>query len=123
MSLEKVRRGIPFDKSLQVTYRWVIEEDGQASLGEVLTDDEVGGIKLEVTHLDPMQNGFSKDYGFPQARLLVERGFVNEFDLRGRWTESFRMLRRERQHNGLDEYDDPDGIAQEYADLEYDDFY
>jgi hypothetical protein len=45
---------------------------------------------LNVTHLRPCENGYSRDYGFPSDKEYARDGFVDRFSLTDRkLTESF----------------------------------
>jgi hypothetical protein len=112
LTVEKTRRKIPVYNRLYLTYNWVIRKNGESLLEDVTTGDDLDGLELRVTHLEPTQNGFSMDYGFPQVDLLKNEGFENVFQLGGhQWAESFKIRSagdiREQLSNG----EDPEGIA------------
>jgi hypothetical protein len=78
---EKARRRVRVNEQLHLEYHWVIRENGQMSFEGLTTSDTEGGIELEVTHLEPMHNGFSVDYGFPQVDTFKNQGFVDKFKM------------------------------------------
>ncbi len=124
LTIQKARRRIPVNKRLYLTYCWVIREDGESSLEEITTGDGLDGLELKVTHLKPMHNGFSMDYGFPQVDLFKNEGFENIFELGLRqWAERFRIYSTGGPYEELSDEKDPEGIADYLAELEYGDFY
>lgn len=122
-TIEKARRRIPLNEQLHLEYRWVIRENGQMSFEGLTTGDATGGIELEVTHLEPMHNGFSVDYGFPQVDIFKKQGFLDRFKLYGtEWEERYRIHPKGGPYN-VDDESDPEGYADWLAEIEYDDFY
>jgi len=94
LAVEKVRHKIALDESIGLRYNWVIEEDGRSEFQglDVLRQGSTK-IELNVIHLKPLENGYSRDYGFPQIDILVDLGFVDVFELseRGALREGFRV--------------------------------
>ena len=71
-------------------------------------------IRLTVTHIRPCENGYSKDYGFPQTEELVRDGFEDEF-----WLEGSRLGERFKDSplHGV-----PHGFYDEHRYVEYWDY-
>jgi hypothetical protein len=85
-AIEKVRHKIPLDKPILMRYDWVIRENGSSAwkgLHITQTSNERVRIELNVIHLQPCENGYSKDYGFPNIKEFAENGFVDTFTLEG----------------------------------------
>lgn len=122
-TVEKARRRVPVTEQFHLEYHWVIRENGQMSFEGLTTSDTEGGIELEVTHLNPMQNGFSVDYGFPQVDIFKNQGFVDRFKIYGtEWEGRYRIHPKQGAHK-MDDDSDPEGYGDWLAETEYDDFY
>jgi hypothetical protein len=125
LSLEKARNEIKLSKQACLLYKWVIEENGKSSYkGKFVRELASKGIELEVTHLNPAKNGYSKEYGYPDLGLF-DRGFRDVFTLteHGELFENFRIL---GTGNGLKDFHetiDPNGVGANWADDIYSDFY
>lgn len=82
---EKVRHHITLNVPINITYEWAIREDGEGAFAGIHIQRQYvyeSDIKLQITHLRPCENGYSKDYGFPHGEEYTN-GFVEEFWLRG----------------------------------------
>ena len=82
---EKVRHHIALSTPISITYKWAIREDGLNAFTGISVRREYvyySEIKLQITHLKPCENGYSKDYGFPHGEEYTH-GFEEEFWLRG----------------------------------------
>jgi len=127
-AVEKVRHKIALDKTVVVSYRWTIQENGASTFeGHAVHPRSFGRfeIKLEVTHLNPIENGYSKGYGFPNLGLFEKNGFKDIFKIteEGVLDERFKILPSGDTLKEIGDVDDPDGFADYLADLEYHDFY
>ena len=81
-------------------------------------------VRLEVEHLKPCEDGYSKDYGYTDVDLFDKYGFIDIFTLRpGELEEKFKIryaaIPSERF---LRDDKDPEGHADLLQDIEYGDF-
>ncbi|MGA7076818.1 MAG: hypothetical protein WBZ42_09825 [Halobacteriota archaeon] len=85
-AFEKVRHRIALSMPVSITYKWTIREDGSSAFTGISLQREYvyySEIKLQITHLRPCENGFSRDYGFPHVKEYIRDGFVDEFWMKG----------------------------------------
>lgn len=96
-AIEKARHQISLDTSINITYDWVIREDGLSAWKGMHIEKTYSlqsKVILNVTHLRPCDNGYSNDYGFPNDKEFRRDGFVDCFSLTGsQLTESFDSTR------------------------------
>jgi hypothetical protein len=127
-AVEKARHKIALEKQAHVLYRWIILENGESEFqGKFVSELSLrpNEIELEVTHLNPRENGYSKDYGFPNLDLFEKNGFKDIFKIteEGVLDERFKILPSGDSFKGIDDIDDPEGFADYLADPEYHDLY
>jgi hypothetical protein len=125
LTVEKARRRIPITKKLHLTCRWAIQADGEMLFEEPEVNDDEQGIRLEITHLNPLRNGFSVEYGFPQVDLFLNDGFVDVFDLGPLWNERFQIRLGATSYEDFSDKIDPKDLPKDFwlLESEYEDYY